>query len=236
VNLTDGLAGVNVAGPRARDLLKKLTGVDVSNEAFPYMNSAEGLVAGIPAVLLRIGFVGETGWEIHFPAEYGEYLWDALMQAGKEFGIKPFGVEAQRVLRLDKKHVIVSQDTDALSDPFEADMSWIVKFEKDDFVGKAALTSIRKTGTKRMLVGFVMDSVTVHDGDQVYAPDGDKMIGVVTSSRFSPSVGKCVGLAIVSQGSVKDGGPLRVKNTGKMCDGKVTLKPFYDPEGKRLKS
>jgi sarcosine oxidase subunit alpha len=200
------------------------------------MNSAEGVVAGVPSILLRIGFVGETGWEIHFPAEYGEYFWGALMEAGKELGVKSFGVEAQRVLRLDKKHVIVSQDTDALSDPFEADMSWIVKFEKDDFVGKAALTAIKETGTKRTLVGFVMDSVIVHDGDQVYTPEGDRLIGVVTSARFSPSVGKCVGLAIVSFGSAKDEGPLKIMTMGKLNQARVTLRPFYDPEGKRLKS
>ena len=237
-NLTDGLAAVNVAGPKARDLLKKLTGVDISSEAFPYMNSAEGLVAGVPSILLRIGFVGETGWEIHFPAEYGEYFWDALMEAGNEFGIRPFGVEAQRVLRLDKKHIIVSQDTDALSDPFEADMSWIVKFEKDDFVGKAALAAIKKAGPKRMLVGFVLDAGTVHDGDQVYSSEaeGSRLIGAVTSARFSPAVGRCVGLALVSSGSAKDDGPLRIMTQGKMSEARVTLRPFYDPDGKRLRS
>ena len=163
------------------------------------------------------------------------------MEAGKEFGIRPFGVEAQRVLRLDKKHIIVSQDTDALSDPFEADMSWIVKLEKDDFVGKAALAAIKKTGPKRMLVGFVMDAGAVHDGDQVYssaAADGigNELIGVVTSARFSPAVGKCVGLALVSSGSVTDGSPLRVMAQGRLSGARVTLRPFYDPDGKRLKS
>ena len=88
--------------------------------------------SGVPALLLRIGFVGETGWEIHVPADYGEHVWDALMEAGKEFGIAPFGVEAQRILRLEKKHLIVGQDTDALSNPLEADMAWVVKFDKAD--------------------------------------------------------------------------------------------------------
>jgi sarcosine oxidase, subunit alpha len=236
-NLTDGLAAVNVAGPRARDLLKKLTQIDISNEAFPYMNSAEGLVAGVPSILLRIGFVGETGWEIHFPAEYGEYFWDALMEAGKEFGIRPFGVEAQRVLRLDKKHIIVSQDTDALSDPFEADMSWIVRFEKDDFVGKAALAAIKRTGPRRMLVGFVMDAGMAHDGDQVYSPEGeDRLIGAVTSARLSPSIGRCVGLALVSSGSAREDGSLKIMTQGKLSEARVTLRPFYDPDGKRLRS
>ena len=78
-----------------------MTDVDISAAAFPYMACRQGNVAGVPATLLRIGFVGETGWEIHFPAEYGDYLWDALLEAGGSDGLIPFGVETQRVLRLD---------------------------------------------------------------------------------------------------------------------------------------
>jgi len=236
-NLTAGLAAVNVAGPKARELLSKVTNVALSNEAFPYMNSAEGLVAGVPAILLRIGFVGETGWEIHFPAEFGEHLWDALMQAGKDIGVRPFGVETQRVLRLDKKHVIVGQDTDALSTPYEADMPWTVKLEKEDWVGKAALRAAKEKRSSRFLVGFMMDdAVTAHDSDSVFSQDGATLVGFVTSSRFSPSAGRCVGLALISSGLAKEGNAIKVKTDGRLSDAKVTLKPFYDPEGKRLKS
>jgi sarcosine oxidase subunit alpha len=236
-NVTAGLAAINVAGPKARDLLGKLTGINLSTEAFPYMNSAEGDVAGVPCILLRIGFVGETGWEIHFPAEYGEYFWDALLEAGKEFGVKPFGVETQRVLRLEKKHVIVGQDTDALSNPFEADMAWTVKFEKEDFIGKSALLAAQKKETERKLVGFVMsDSIVAHDGDQVFSSDGTRHIGFVTSSRLSPHLGKCVGLALLTPEYYKKGSKVRVKTGSVLSDAEVTLAPFYDPEGKRLRS
>ena len=236
-NVTAGLGAVNVAGPKARDLLRKLTTVDLSSGAFPYMNSAEGEVAGVPCILLRIGFVGETGWEIHFPAEFGEYFWDTLLEAGKEFGVKPFGVETQRVLRLEKKHVIVGQDTDALSNPFEADMAWTVKFEKEDFVGKAALVAAEKKEPDRMLVGFVMkDSMVAHDGDQVFSQDGSRHIGFVTSSRFSPKVGRCVGMALVSPEYYKEGSLIRVKSDDALNGAEVTLAPFYDPEGKRLRA
>src|SRR2546425_12027998 len=102
------------------------------------MSSAEGEVAGVPCILLRIGFVGETGWEIHFPAEFGEYFWDTLLEAGKEFGVKPFGVETQRVLRLEKKHGIVGQDTDALSNPFEPDLARTAACAQEDSGGQAA--------------------------------------------------------------------------------------------------
>ncbi len=236
-NVTAGLSAVNVAGPKARDLLRKLTTIDLSNEAFPYMNSAEAEVAGVPCILLRIGFVGETGWEIHFPAEFGEYIWDTLLEAGKEFGVRPFGVETQRVLRLEKKHVIVGQDTDALSNPFEVDMAWTVKFEKEDFVGKAALAAAAKKELGRRLVGFVMNGPTVaHDGDQVFSKDRSRHIGFVTSSRFSPKVDRWVGMALVSPDYYREGSAIKVKSDDKLNGAVVTLAPFYDPEGKRLRT
>jgi sarcosine oxidase subunit alpha len=236
-NVTAGLAAVNVAGPKARDLLKKLTTIDLSTQAFPYMNGAEGLVAGMPCILLRIGFVGETGWEIHLPGEYGEHFWNALMEAGKEFGIRPFGVETQRVLRLEKKHVIVGQDTDALSSPYEADMAWIVKFEKPDFVGRAALQAIQQQPLARKLIGFVMaDAMVAHDGDQVYTADGRAPIGFVTSARFSGHLGHCVGMALVPPSYFQEGATVKIKVDAVLHEAKVMLAPFYDPEGKRLRA
>ena len=105
-NLTSGRAAVNLAGPNARDTLRKLTDCDLSTKAFPYMACREAEVSGVPSLLMRIGFVGETGWEIHYPAEYGEHLWNKLLEAGATHGIRPFGIEAQRLLRLEKRHVI----------------------------------------------------------------------------------------------------------------------------------
>src|SRR5690606_10235746 len=105
-NVTAAYAGVNIAGPKSREVLRKVcSDVDLSPEAFPYMGVRTGTVAGVPARLLRVGFVGELGYEIHVPASQGEALWDALMEAGREHGIRPFGVEAQRVLRLEKGHI-----------------------------------------------------------------------------------------------------------------------------------
>ncbi len=235
-NLTSGLAAVNVAGPRARDLLRTLTDIDLSTPKFPYMASGSGLVAGVPCILLRIGFVGETGWEIHFPAEYGEYFWDRLMEAGRPFGIAPFGVETQRLLRLEKMHVIVSQDTDALSTPYEANMAWVVKLDKEDFVGKAALTFAKDEVPQRRLVGFTVEGEVVpHDGDQAFSQDGSTLIGVVTSCRYSPAAGKPVGLALVRSDLSAEGGTFVVASGTSRLNAKVTYVPFYDPEGRRLK-
>ena len=148
-DITQSLSAVNLAGPRARDILARLTDLDCSPEAFTYLDAKQARVAGVPCLLLRIGFVGELGYEIHFPAAYGEDLWDALLKAGEPEGIRPFGLEPQRILRLQKQHIIVGQDTDSESTPFGAAMPWAVKLDKEeDFIGKWALRA-RPTCSRR---------------------------------------------------------------------------------------
>ena len=233
-NVTSAFAAINVAGPRARDTLGKLTDLDLSSRAFRYMRSRQGVVAGVPATLLRIGFVGETGWEVHFPAEYGEYMWDMLMEAGTEFGIMPFGLEAQRILRLEKKHLIVGQDTDAVSNPLDSDMGWAVRFDKEDFIGRGGLVGVRERGPRNRLVGFVMrDGDTPEDGDPVVV--GEAPVGRVTSARLSPTLGKGLGLAWVPVELAQEGVEIRIRVDGRDLPADVTLEPFYDPEGLRLR-
>ncbi len=165
VNVTGALAAVNIAGPRARDLLARLTDLDVSNEAFGYLDAKRAPVAGVHSLLLRIGFVGELGYELHFASPYGEYVWDTILEAGAELGVRPFGLEPQRVLRLEKMHVLVGQDTDSESNALEAGMPWIVKLDKDDFVGKWSLEEVKERGFREQLVGFVMqDGVVPAEG------------------------------------------------------------------------
>ena len=233
-NVTSGYAAMNVAGPRARETLGKLTDVDLSEQSFRYMRSAQGTVAGVPAIFLRIGFVGETGWEIHVPAEYGQYIWESIMEAGNEFGIAPFGLEAQRILRLEKKHVIVGQDTDAVSNPLDSDMDWVVRFDKEDFIGRAGLKLASERGLRNKLVGFVMLNGQVPE-DGVPIVSGSKPIGKVTSARFSPTLKKGVGLAWIPADLAQDGTQISVLVGGKPQAAQVTLQPFYDPEGERLR-
>ena len=135
-NVTDDFAAFNLAGPKARKTLQKLSDAELSNEAFPYMQVRDIEIAGVACRVMRIGFTGELSYEIHCPTGYGLHLWTALLEAGAEFDIRPFGVEAQRILRLEKAHIIVGQDTDALSDPLSADMAWAVKLDKADFLGQ----------------------------------------------------------------------------------------------------
>jgi sarcosine oxidase subunit alpha len=225
---------VNVAGPLAREVLQKLCNSDLSTSAFPYMSCLETEVADVPALLLRIGFVGETGWEIHYPAERGAELWQALLAAGSALGIQPFGVEAQRLLRLEKKHVIVGVDTDALTNPFEAGMAWVAKQDKPDFVGNNALARLEKQPARQTLVGFTME------GDRL-PPDGAAIVvagnlaGRVTSARYSPAMQKPVGLAWVPAEIAKEGAAIAVRIDGLPHPARVTLEAFYDPAGARLR-
>ena len=233
-NATAAYAAINVAGPAARSTLAKLTDVDLSPEKFRYMRSKQGEVAGVPCIFLRVGFVGETGWELHFPSEYGEYMWDALMDAGREHRIAPFGLEAQRILRLEKKHIIVNQDTNSMTNPLESGMEWVVRFDKDDFIGRAGLLAARERGPKEKLVGFVM-----HDGhvppDGAAVTIGGRPVGRVTSSRMSPTLAAGIGLAWLPSELASEGRDVDVRINERLEPARVTLKPFYDPEGIRLR-
>ena len=234
-NVTGALAAVNVAGPRARELLGRLTSADVSPEGFKYLDARQAAVAGVTCLALRIGFVGELGYELHFPSVCAEYLWDTLLECGADLGAKPFGLEAQRILRLEKQHIIVGQDTDSESNALSANMPWIVKFDKDDFVGKWALAQVDEQGDRERLVGFEMQNGVVPlEGGQIVV-DG-RPAGRVTSARRSTKLAKSIGLAWVPPGLAQEDTRLEIRVDGRLEPARVRLRPFFDPEGERLRS
>jgi sarcosine oxidase subunit alpha len=229
--VTGALAAVNVAGPRARELMTRLTDLDMSSEAFKYLDAKRAPVAGVHSLMLRIGFVGELGYELHFASPYAEYVWDTIV----ELGARPFGLEPQRVLRLEKGHIIVGQDTDSESNALEARMPWIVKFDKEDFVGKWSLAHVQERGFREQLVGFEMrDGVVPPEGGQIVV-DG-RPAGRVTSARWSEQLGKAIGLAWVPSELADEGATLHMKVNGSIVPARVRLQPFFDPEGGRLRA
>ena len=234
-NVTGAYGAVNVAGPRARETLSKLTDTDLAQDKFRYMRSRQGRVAGVPCLFIRIGFVGEAGWELHFPAEHGEYLWESIMKAGREFEISPFGLEAQRILRLEKGHIIVGQDTDAFSNPLETRSDWAVHLTKDDFVGRGGITGAAARGIKQKLVGFVMENGIVPE-DGVLVISAGRPVGRVTSARLSPTMDKGFGLAWVPSHLAEDGARIEMLINRREQTARVTLHPVYDPDGARLRS
>jgi sarcosine oxidase, subunit alpha len=236
VNVTGALAAVNVAGPRSRELMRRLTELDVSNEAFPYLDAQQALVAGAPALVLRIGFVGELGYEIHLPSPYGEHLWDTVLAEGADLAVRPFGLEPQRILRLEKMHILVGQDTDSESNALEASMPWIVKWDKDDFVGKWALEHVRERGVREQLVGFEMENGRVPPEGGAIVLEGTEPAGRVTSARWSPQLRRVIGMAWVPGRIAEEGAEFLVKVNGGFEKAAVRLRPFYDPDGEELRS
>ena len=234
-NVTAAYAAVNVAGPRSRALLAPLTeGIDLSGEAFPYMGVREGLLAGIPARIFRVGFVGELGFEVHVPTSMGEALWDAVTGAGTEFGLRPFGVEAQRVLRLEKGHIIVGQDTDAMTTPEEADMTWAIAKRKPFFVGKRSIEMRGRRLSKRKLVGFTLDADGPLPEESNLVLRRGEIVGFVTSVARSAALAKTIGLAYTARDASEPGAAIRIRlSSGGDVNGVVVAPHFYDPENKR---
>ena len=237
VNATSTYGAFNIAGPYARQVLAGLTDVDLSPEAFPYLGIREGTVAGAPARLSRVGFVGELGYEVHVPARYAASVWDVLLRAGEGHGVVPFGVEAQRLLRLEKGHLIVSQDTDGLTDPFEAHLGWAVKLDKRFFVGKRSLQIIGRREPRRRLVGFELPPDAPAPQENHLIVEDGRIVGRVTSIGRSGALGRTIGLAYVPPSAVEPGSTLRIKGDGgAIVAAQVAATPFFDPEGVRLRS
>ena len=231
-NLTSHFAAFNIAGPRARELLQSLGELDLSPEGFPFLGCRCAGIAGVPCRLLRVGFVGELGFEIHLPADRARFLWDALEVAGGRFALRPFGVEAQRLLRLEKGHLIVGQDTDGLTNPFEAGMGWAVRMDKPFFVGQRSLRILARKPRARSLVGITfsspMDRSLPHENNLVV--EGDQIAGRVTSIGRSPTLDRAIGLAYVRPDQTAPGTEIHIKRSdGRMVHATVAETPFYDP-------
>lgn len=233
-NLTGAFGAVNLAGPRARDVMSALTDADVSADALPYLGVARVDVADVPSLVLRLGFVGELAYEIHFPSAYGEHIWDAIMEAGAASEIEAFGLEAERILRLEKQHLSIGQDTDAESDPFEVGLGWLVEDDKEDFLGLRALREPRAAPAER-LVGFTAPVGWLPPEGASVVRD-DRWVGRVTSARRSAAVGAVIGLAWVPADLASDGSRFEIRFGGSHTVGTVHAAPFYDPGGVRARS
>ncbi len=254
-NYTNAYGAMNLAGPRSREILSRITDMDLSQEEFPYLALREGEVAGVTARVMRVGFVGELGYELHVPADSALHVWDRIMEAGEEFNLQPFGVEAQRRLRLEKAHVIVGQDTDGLTNPWEANLGWAVKLDKPFFIGQRTLQIINKKSEDRAsrgnedrrLIGQRIQDRRLAGFALVGSDPGplpkechlvienDDIIGRVTSVAYSEALGKVIGLAFLpADKSV--GARFRIRvDGGELVDAEVVPAPFYDPDSERQK-
>jgi sarcosine oxidase, subunit alpha len=234
VNLTGHYAAINLAGPASREVLQAHTTLDLSESAFPYLALREAQIAGAPCRIMRVGFVGELGYEIHLPAEHAAELWRALLGTGAARGIRPFGVEAQRMLRLEKGHVIVGQDTDGLTNALEIDAPWALKMDKPFFVGQRSLRILQPQPRRQQLVGFTLPAGAPHMPKECHLVlDGADIAGRITSVGYSPTLQRCIGLALVKP-AVAAGKALRIRiDGGALIEAAIAKLPFYDAAGAR---
>ena len=234
-NVTSAFSAVNIAGPKSRDVLTAL-GCDISLEAddFPYLAYREATLAGVPARMMRVGFVGELGYELHVPSPYIGVLWDRLIEVGEGFGIRPFGVEAQRLLRLEKGHIIVGQDTDGMTQPDEVSLRWAIAKKKPFFVGAKSVEILSKAPLERKLVGFELGATAPQPKEgHLVIRDGD-IVGSVTSCEYSPTLNKIIGLAYVHPADSTSGAELLIRTDNAVhVHAHVADTPFYDPGNTR---
>lgn len=238
--VTTAYASMNLAGPKARELLSRVAeGVDLSNEAFPYMRVRTGRVAGVDGcVMWRIGFTGELAYELHVPAGYGPHVWETLMEVGADLDIGAFGVEAQRIMRLEKGHLIVGQDTDALTQGFSAGIDWAIKLDKDDFAGKPELAWQHQRGDSSRLVALQPhDPASVPPEACQIIADDRRIVGRVTSSRYSPTLHRSICLAQVSPHLAEAGTTvtIRLPNATTITAQVMEGLAHVDPKGERLR-
>ncbi|MGD2101440.1 MAG: 2Fe-2S iron-sulfur cluster-binding protein [Acidimicrobiia bacterium] len=237
--VTDGYASINVAGPRSRDLVGRLTDIDLDSDAFGYMEVRTGTVADVEDCFVwRIGFTGELSYEIHIPSAHGIAVWERLLETGADLGVRPFGVEAQRILRLEKGHFIVGQDTDGLSQGFGMGADWAIKLDKEDFVGKPELAWQSERDDYPHLVAIQTSDPTLvpPEACQVIDAEGSTQ-GRITSSRMSPTLGRSICLGQVTPELDVAGGSITIRlPNGKNAEARVLGEhAHFDPEGSRLR-
>jgi len=232
-----------IAGPRARDVLKKLApSFDLSNEALPHMSFVEGRLGACPVRVFRISFSGELSYEVATPSGFGLGLWKAIVEAGAEFGLEPYGTEALHVLRAEKGYIVVGDETDGTTTPVDVGLDGLVSKKKADFIGKRSLEqSYLKGPNRKQLVGLLTEDPgeVLPDGAYAVRQVKDKppmeMIGQVTSSYRSPTLGRSIAMALIENGRARMGETLSFPLPGgKVVCATITDTVFYDKEGAKL--
>jgi sarcosine oxidase subunit alpha len=242
-NLTEQYAQVAVAGPQAREVLESLSGdIDLTAEALPHMRWTEGQLAGIPARVFRISFSGELGFEVAVPASRGMDLWQALLRAGQNFGIAPYGTEALHVLRAEKGFIMIGDETDGTVTPRDLGLDGMISKKKADFLGKRGMERSHLADPSRWrLVGLrAVDDSVLPEGayvlDAGQTGNGQRATqGRVTSTYSSPTLKRGIALALVRQGPERMGETVEVSRIGQPPVRATIVDPCqYDPDGGRM--
>lgn len=218
-------AQLAVQGPKAQEILQKLVDVDLATIAYYRFKWAN--VSGARAIVSRTGYTGEDGFEVYLPSENAPKVWDAILEAGKPFGILPAGLGARDTLRLEAKLALYGNDIDDTVTPWEADLGWIVKMKKGDFIGRDALEKQKAAGITRKLTGFEVTGRGIARHGHPLKMDESGKSGLVTSGTQTPTLGKAIGLAYVPVESATPGKKLTIDVRGREVPAVTVPTPFY---------
>jgi sarcosine oxidase subunit alpha len=241
-SVSEHWAVIAVQGPRARDVIAPLVAdIDLSPGALPHMAVRTGHIGEVPCRLFRVSFTGELGFEINVPADYARTIWEAVYERGQAFGITPYGTQTMHVLRAEKGYIIVGQETDGTVSPDDLGLAGMIAAAKPDFVGKRSLArpDLRAAGRQQLVGLLTEDTVTVLDeGAQIVADPREplpmRMLGHVTSSYASATLGRPIALALLADGRALHGRTLHVTMPAGFARALVCEPVFFDRQGERL--
>jgi sarcosine oxidase, subunit alpha len=239
-SVTDHWVTVTVSGPNSRKVLQKVChDIDFSKENFKFLEAKQGHVAGINARVFRISFTGELTYEINVPANYGDFVWQEVYQAGQIYNITPYGTETMHVLRAEKGFIIIGQDTDGSVTPSDLNMDWVVgKKKKFDFIGRRGLSQVDcLRADRKQLVGLKTKNAQLclpEGGQLVNEPHDTNMQGHVSSSYYSATLGHSIALALVKAGLSRMGETVFCPlSDGSVIEAEIVSSVFYDVKGAR---
>jgi len=233
-DVTSAISVINLCGPRSREVLREVTEEDVSNAAFPFATCRKITMGAAPVRAIRIGYVGELGWELHVPSDYARHVYDLLRAAGAAHAIRDAGYRAIDSLRMEKSYLYWSSDITPDYTPLEAGLGFRVNFGKADFLGRPALLKQKQDGISQRLVTLALDKdLPVYGGEAII--DKKRVIGVTTSGNFGYTVGKSIafGYLPIEYG---ENSVVEVEAFGRKSRARIATKALYDPENSRLKA
>jgi len=223
-DISDQTALLAIQGPDAEKVLAKMTGYDLPS--VPFYWSAVSEIAGVEMIFSRTGYTGEDGFELYFATEHADKIWEAASEASKEFDGEPIGLGARDSLRLEMKYSLYGNDIDKTTNPIEAGLGWVVKLDKNGFVGKDALVKIKEEGVLRRLSAFVLKE---RGFPRQHYPIvfGNNKVGEVTSGTFSPMLELGIGMGYIEKACSKIGTEIGIEIRGKVIPAEIVRPPFY---------
>lgn len=237
-NCVSGTAYLSIQGPRSRETLAKLTDADLSTAALPYYTFTHATIAEVPTLLSRTGYSGELGYELYYPRDYAEHMWDAVLVAGADLGVLPAGLGALRTVRMEKKYPLYGLDLSESTTPVEANLGWTVRRDKRGYIGEQVLRQQKDEGPSRLLVGLAFADLDFlpAPGDVIAA--GGQEVGKVTSADRGWWLGTSLAMGYIAREAATAGAEVTVTSaaSGESYPAVVHTRAFYDPEMRRARA